>query len=147
MKDKAKGKHIVRNIALVILAIFIAIAVGIVVVLKLVLNPDFPELTGTPEIGKWYKISPEGTISADGSEWHGLMKLGTENKVMVYFHGGGVSLNEEMSKNTPDWFYIPNASAQDFYVKGGIFSDDEKNPFRGWTFVVVSYSTDRKSVV
>lgn len=142
MRDKtAKKKHTIRNIILIVLIVFIVSAIGIIVFLKQLFSADFPELTGTPEIGEWYKISPEGTISSDGSEWHGLIKLGTENKIMVYFHGGGVSLNEEMSKNTPEWFYIPNASAQDFYAKGGIFSDDEKNPFRDWTFVIVSYST------
>lgn len=141
MKSKTAKKHTIRNIILIVLAILAALVIGIIIYLKQILNPNFPELSGAPEVGKWYKISPDGTLSSDGSEWHGLMKLGTENKVMVYFHGGGVSLNEEMSKNTPEWFYIPTASAQDFYAKGGIFSNDEENPFKDWTFVIVSYST------
>ena len=48
-----------------------------------------PEIIPNPKIGEWYRITPDGAISSDGSEWHGLFRKGSENKVIVYFYGGG----------------------------------------------------------
>jgi len=136
-KPKRRGWKIVLIIFLV-LVVIAAVAVGII--LSKTVLVKHPELTGEPEVGKWYRITPEGTKSSDGSEWHGLIRLGTENKVVVYFFGGGVSITGETSEGGKK-FYATTAGIQDFIVSGGISSDSETNPFKDWTFLVLPYAT------
>ena len=121
--------------------IIVLLGIAVVVLLKNTLFKQYPEIVDNPQISKWYRITPKDAKSSDGSEWHGLLRLGKENKVMVFFYGGGVSLNEETSKNTPDWYFFPTTASQDFIVSNGIFSYDEKNPFKDWTFIALEYST------
>lgn len=135
------GKHRLRTIVLIILAILVILVIAVILFLRNFFTFSYPALEGQPEIGTWYAISPDGTKSSDGSEWHGLLRLGTENKVFVYFCGGGVSLTEEMSQQQDGWFFISTVALQDHITSGGIFTDDEKNPFRDWTFLVVEYAT------
>lgn len=98
-----------------------------------------PEITDSPKISKWYRITPEGSISADGTQSHGLIKIGKENKVLVYFYGGGVSV-DEYSQSKPEVFYT-NAVKHDGIEGLGIGSDSENNPYRDWTMLVLPYST------
>ena len=88
---KPRWRIVIGIVALIIVVIIIATTIF----LKMTFFKTFPELNGTPEIGKWYQITPANTISSDGSEWHGIFRKGIENKVVVYFFGGGVSITEE----------------------------------------------------
>ena len=125
---------------IVVLALLIAAVVLVAVILGKTVLVKHPELKGEPEIGKWYRITPAGTKSSDGSEWHGLIRLGTENKVVVYFFGGGASINGYTSERGNE-FFATTASVQDFVASGGIGSDAEENPFRDWTFLVLPYAS------
>ena len=88
-----KKKHRkAKKILLIFACVIVVLAVGVFALLKNTFLKSFPELTGEPEIGKWYEVKVDGTQSSDGSEWHGIFKKGTENKVVVYFFGGGVSI-------------------------------------------------------
>ena len=136
MKKRSKMK----TILIVIAAIAILFAGVVLFALSRTILIKQPELTGTPEIGKWYRITPEGTKSSDGSEWHGLIKVGKENKVAVYFFGGGASISGYTSERGNE-FFATKASIQDFVALGGISSDNENNPFRDWTFLVLPYAT------
>lgn len=136
-KPKRRGWKIVL---IVFLALVVIAAVAVGIILSKTVLVKHPELTGEPEVGKWYRITPEGTKSSDGSEWHGLIRLGTENKVVVYFFGGGVSITGETSEGGKK-FYATTAGIQDFIVSGGISSDSENNPFKDWTFLVLPYAT------
>ena len=139
--DTAKPKRRGWTIVLVVfLALVVIAAVAVGIILSKTVLVKHPELTGEPEVGKWYRITPEGTKSSDGSEWHGLIRLGTENKVVVYFFGGGVSITGETSEGGKE-FYATTASIQDFVASGGIGSDSELNPFKDWTFLVLPYAT------
>ena len=139
--ETAKPKKRTWKIVLIVfLALVVIAAVAVGIILKKTVLVKHPELTGEPEIGKWYRITPEGTKSSDGSEWHGMIRLGTENKVVVYFFGGGVSITGETSEGGTE-FYATTAGAQDFVALGGIGSDSELNPFKDWTFLVLPYST------
>ena len=103
---------------------------------------NFPKLSSQPDAGRWYSVSPEGARSSDGSEWHGLVRMGTENKVVVFFFGGGVSLDEGMSRsNARTMSFAPTVAWQDYFVDSGIFSKSPENPFRNWTFLVLEYAT------
>lgn len=135
MKNKKVFK-IIRNI-FIILAIILTI--GIIFIKNKILV-EYPELKGTPEIGQWYRISPDEAKDSDGNEWHGLIKLGTENKVAVYFFGGGVSLTGETSQRGEE-FYATSSKYQDMVATWGIGSNKDENPFKDLTFLVLPYST------
>ncbi len=136
-----KKKHRkVKKVLLIFAGVIVILAGGVFVLLKMTFLKSFPKLKGEPEIGKWYEVEVEGTQSSDGSEWHGIFKKGTENKVVVYFFGGGVSITPETSEGG-NKFYATNMTGQDFVAQGGIGSNAENNPFKDWSFLVVSYAT------
>lgn len=140
MEPKKKKRHIGKIVFIVALALLIVAVVLAAVILSKTVLVKHPELKGEPEIGKWYRITPAGTKSSDGSEWHGLIRLGTENKVVVYFFGGGASINGYTSERGNE-FFATTASVQDFVASGGIGSCAEENPFRDWTFLVLPYAS------
>jgi len=139
MKIKNKKSRWWIILGIIAGVIILAVIFG-AIFLKMTFFKTFPELNGTPEIGKWYQITPANTISSDGSEWHGIFRKGTENKVVVYFFGGGVSITEETSRGGTK-FYATNMLAQDFVAQGGIGSDDDANPFKDWTMIVIPYAS------
>lgn len=124
----------------IVAIIIVIIVVTVAIFLKMTIFKTFPELNGTPVVGKWYQITPANTVSSDGSEWHGIFRKGTENKVVVYFFGGGVSITEETSRGGTK-FFATNMLAQDFVAQGGIGSDDDTNPFKDWTMIVIPYAS------
>jgi hypothetical protein len=140
METKKSKRHIGKTILIVVLALLLIAAVLAAVILGKTVLVKHPELKGEPEIGKWYRITPAGTKSSDGSEWHGLIRLGTENKVVVYFFGGGASINGYTSERGKE-FFATTSSVQDFVASGGIGSSAEENPFRDWTFLVLPYAS------
>ncbi len=103
-----------------------------------------PEINDNYKIGEWYRITPEGAVSSDGTAWHGLIRVGTNNKVMVYMYGGGVSTDEYMAARpegkSSEGFYNPTLT-NDGLESMGIGSSDAKNPFKDWTILVLPYST------
>ncbi len=89
MKEKKSS----MKTLLIICGVIVLLTGGIVLsMLKRTILIKQPEIKGTPEVGKWYRITPEGTQSSDGTEWHGLIRVGKENKLAVYFFGGGASI-------------------------------------------------------
>jgi len=135
-----KKKRIIKVVLIVAVSMILLIALGIAVFLKMTILKTFPEFEVEPEIGKWYDIPVEGALSSDGSEWHGIFRKGTENKVVVYFFGGGVSITPETSEGGKQ-FYATSMLAQDFVAQGGIGSSADNNPFKDWSFIVIPYAT------
>jgi hypothetical protein len=133
-------KKAVKTVGIILIAVVIIVAIVVGAILGRTVFVRHPELKGEPEIGKWYRITPDGTKSSDGSEWHGLIRVGTENKVAVYFFGGGVSINDYTSEHGKE-FFATTAQVQDFVASGGIGSTSEENPFRDWTFLVLPYAS------
>ena len=134
------AKKKISMVFMVIGVIILVIVSGIFVLLKISVLKSFPKLKGEPEIGKWYEVEVDGAKSSDGSEWHGIFRKGTENKVVVYFFGGGVSITPETSEGGKQ-FYATNMTAQDFVAQGGIGSTADGNPFKDWSFIVIPYAT------
>ena len=135
-----KKKRIIIGVMIAAASIIVLIALGITVFLKRTVLNTFPTLEGEPEIGKWYDVPVEGALSSDGSEWHGIFRKGTENKVVVYFFGGGVSITPATSEGGTE-FYATTILAQDFVAQGGIGSSADDNPFKDWSFIVIPYAT------
>lgn len=102
---------------------------------------QYPKLKENPKIGKWYKVETKEMKSSEGGKYHALFKKGKENKVMVYFAGGGVSINVDTAKydtyNTklvqPD--YLTNLTMN----MGGLASDG--GSFNDWTMILFPYAT------
>lgn len=138
MKQKKRNN---MKTVLIVIGVIVLLAGGIVLgILKRTILVKQPELKGTPEVGKWYRITPEGTQSSDGTEWHGLIRVGKENKLVVYFFGGGASITGYTSERGKE-FFATQAGIQDFVALGGISSDSEDNPIRDWSFLVLPYAT------
>lgn len=104
---------------------------------------QYPKLKENPKINKWYRVSDKEMKDSEGNSYHALFKKGSENNVLVYFAGGGVSVNEETAKddtyNTklvkPD--YLTNVTMN----MGGLASDIEGSPVRNWTIILFPYAT------
>ena len=100
--------------------------------------------------GEWFEIAPEGIVSADGSPVTTQMRIGTENKVIVFFFGGGISLNDYtaarpyvgMTIDVEPGFYSANTDDQiPVWCETGIGDAVPINPFRNWTIIIVPYTT------
>ena len=140
MAEQVKKRRKWWIIPLVIVGVIATLGIGAFALVKNTILMTFPELKGEPNVGTYYDISPEGALTSTGKQWHGIFKKGKENKTVVYFFGGGVSITEETSKRGKE-FYAVDMTAQDFVAKGGIGSDANENPFKDWNFVIVPYTT------
>ena len=110
-------------------------------VIKFVVN--YPEIKNDLTVGKWYRVSNEAMKDSEGHSYHALLKKGSENKVMIYFAGGGVSVDEvsarEDTYNTKELWpdYLANVTMN----MGGLASDVEGSPFKDWTLILFPYAT------
>lgn len=103
----------------------------------------YPEIRNNPTIGKWYRVSSDKMKDSEGGSYHAFFRKGSENKVMIYFAGGGVSVNAETARND-DYntrMVWPDALANVAMNMGGLASDVEDNPFRDWSLVLFPYAT------
>ncbi len=117
-------------------------------VIELTMGKEFQKLVGEPTIGKWYSKEFENAVSSDGSKWEGYLKKGSENKVMVIFFGGGLSVDEFTAArplNNDGGFYAADVSVgqhimANAYVKWGIGNDKDENPFKDWSIIIIPYN-------
>jgi len=131
-------KKVLKVIGIILLVL---VVIG-VLIWNFVLN--YPELKNNPKEGKWYHITNSNMKSSDGSSYRAFFKKGSENKVIVYFAGGGASFNEETAKDTN--FYFSKQLGIDFFDNltmnmGGIVTISDANPFKDWSFILVPYTT------
>ena len=119
------------------MALFILLL--IVAVWTLSGNTVWREMPDDPEAGVWYRISPPDALDSTGDKWHGLFRLGTENRVLISFMGGGFSIDQDSARRDEDFYY--HRSNHDESIRLGITSQDDRNPFRDWTMIVLPYST------
>ena len=141
-KDRAKTKKKWWKTLLKVLGILVAIALVIgVLVYCFVLQ--YPELKENPTIGKWYRVSDSVMKDSEGGSYHALFKKGSSNGVLVYFAGGGVSVNEETARddtyNTK--LVQPDMMANVTMNMGGLASDVENGPFQDWSMILFPYAT------
>ena len=120
-----------------------------VAMVEKVLKIRFPEIQEKPEVGKWYRISPQGCVTSTGTSWHADYRHGRENRLIVQFGGGGVSWSEYMAarpnrlvQGKEPQFYFPDTSwVADAQVNQGLCLQREDNPFSGWSVLVLPYSS------
>lgn len=113
---------------------------------------EAPVLTGEPEELVWYRVVLPAGRSGDGSEYHIYLKKGTGNDLCIFFSGGGVAWDEysaahpvtggAVAAGEPN-FYWNNLRpfTQVMNIDTGITEISDRNPFTGWNFIVIAYST------
>lgn len=148
MSQKAKRTICVIGVLAVI---FVAAALFSDNILNAVINQtmgrDLPQLEGEPEVGKWYAIDIDNAVSSDGSKWQGYFRKGSQNKVVLYFYGGGFSVNEYTAARSMDvegGFYNPRLNTglnvMTYAIKEwGIGNAAQDNILKDWTFIGVPY--------
>ena len=109
-----------------------------------------PELNGKPEKGKWVRIPLDGCAAANGEKTYADFKLGSENRLLIFFMGGGVSWNEYTaahpaslySKDRNLGFYTIHMDLfTDLRLDRGIFAERKDKPFHDWSKLILIYDT------
>lgn len=114
--------------------------------IKKICNPLMPD---EPEIGKLYRIYPEGCISGNGTAYHGNVRIGqTPKKLIVFLNGGGGSYNEYMAARPSnaftgglaDTFYSNDGEwIGDYFLREGMNKEQDSNPFLDWSMIHILY--------
>lgn len=108
------------------------------------------EIPEHPEINKWYRYSPEGLVCSNGEPYHGCFKVGKENKLLILFNGGGVSIDDFTAARPNSIFEEPTGLnfyfsdvflIADYMVRNGIPEVRDENPFKDWSMIVVPYAS------
>lgn len=130
-------KKILKILGIVLVAILL-IALGIYLFVL-----QYPSLKKDPTIGKWYRVTTSEMKTSEGGKYRAFFKKGSENKVMVYFAGGGVSINEETARD--DTYNTTEISidtlANVTMNMGGLASEVEGSPFENWSIILFPYAT------
>lgn len=104
---------------------------------------QYPNLKTDPKEEKWYRVSSSEMKDSEGGSYHALFRKGSENKVLIYFAGGGASVNEETARddtyNTKE--VSPDILANVTMNMGGLASDVDGSPFENWTIILFPYAT------
>lgn len=121
--------------------ILLILAVIVLFVYFLVLR--YPKLKENPTEGKWYRVAGNAMKDSEGNGYHAFFKKGTENKVLIYFAGGGGSINEETARddtyNTK--MVWPDMLANVTMNMGGLAPDVEGSSFENWSIILFPYAT------
>jgi hypothetical protein len=75
-----------------------------------------------------------------GADYRYFARRGSSNKLLIYYQGGGACWNA-LSCGIPTCRGLPNENLDEFASEGFFDLDDERNPFRDWNIVFVSYCT------
>lgn len=85
-----KAFKVIGIILLILLVIVVSVSFFVL---------QYPNLKKNPTVGKWYRVTGREMKNSEGGKYRAFFKKGSENKVMVYFAGGGVSINEETARD------------------------------------------------
>jgi hypothetical protein len=112
-----------------------------------------PDLPQDPQKMVWYRVPLDKGLSGDGSEYYIYVKLADPDKLCVFFSGGGVAWNEytaarpvtggKVAAGQPNYYWNNlRPFTQIMNINVGITDiSTDKNPFRDWSFVVITYAT------
>lgn len=145
-------KKVLKRVLLIAGGLILAAGVGFLIWTAVrwfdIQKAHTPEVEYDPNV--WFELRPEGAIDSTGAPLTTRMRVGSVNKVIVIFYGGGISLNEYTAARpyTGQWidrepgFYSADSSDQiPSYCELGVASRQPDNPFRDWTVVVIPYAT------
>ena len=134
-------KRTLKMIFKILGIILLIVALILIAVYMFVLQ--YPNLKENPQTDKWYRVTSDEMKTSEGDPYRAFFKKGTENKVMIYFAGGGVSINEETAR---DDTYNTAEIGIDMIANvtmnmGGLASDIEGSPFENWSIILFPYAT------
>lgn len=134
-------KKVLKKIGKIVGIIFAVLLLIGVLVYAFVLQ--YPKLKNNPKVGKWYRVTTSYMTTSEGDRYRAFFKKGSENKVLIYFAGGGVSVNEETAR---DDTYNTKEVAIDMLANvtmnmGGLASEVEGSPFENWSIILFPYAT------
>lgn len=134
-------KKVLKKIGKIVGIIFAVLLLIGVLVYAFVLQ--YPKLKNNPKVGKWYRVTTSYMKTSEGDRYRAFFKKGSENKVLIYFAGGGVSVNEETAR---DDTYNTKEVAIDMLANvtmnmGGLASEVEGSPFENWSIILFPYAT------
>jgi len=98
----------------------------------------------------WYELRPDGLCNAMGKGSPFYARKGSENKLLIYFCGGGVSWSEEsaaLPMTLPKMmfsinsFYTPKVYSFMRAFFTGILAQKPENPFKDWNVIYIPYVT------
>lgn len=126
------------KILLGIFAVLLAVAAGVYFFVL-----EYPNLSANPKLDKMYQVTTSKMKDSEGGSYRAFFKKGKENKVLVYFAGGGVSINAEMAKNDT---YNTKSVPVDYLANitmnmGGLASPTENSPYKDWSVIMFPYAT------
>lgn len=125
-----------------VLGIILLVLLGITILIYF-LYLRYPEIKENPKVDKWYRVSNKEMKGSEGGAYHALFKKGKENKVLVYFAGGGVSVDEKTARNDTynTKLVWPDMLANVTMNMGGFATPSDINPFSDWTVIMFPYAT------
>lgn len=134
-------KQVLKKIGKIVGIVFAVLLLIGVLVYAFVLQ--YPKLKNNPKVGKWYRVTTSDMKTSEGDRYRAFFKKGSENKVLIYFAGGGVSVNEETAR---DDTYNTKEVAIDMLANvtmnmGGLASEVEGSPFENWSIILFPYAT------
>lgn len=134
-------KRVLKKIGKVVGIILAVLLLIGVLVYAFVLQ--YPKLKSDPKVGKWYRVTNSDMKTSEGDRYRAFFKKGSENKVLIYFAGGGVSVNEEMARNDT---YNTKEIAIDMLANvtmnmGGLASEVDGSPLENWSIILFPYAT------
>ncbi len=133
----------------VLAAAILAAAVWFGIQSYLIYKSNAPSAEFDP--GAWIELAPDEIVSADGMKVRTEMRVGSENKVIVFFYGGGMSINEFTAARPYTGarfaadeigFYADDIEGMiPDYCQLGLSSNQRTNPFRDWSVIIIPYTT------
>ncbi len=134
-------KRALKIIGRIFAGILAAALVICILVYEFILQ--YPKLKNNPKIGKWYRVTSADMKTSEGGRYRAFFKKGSENNVLIYFAGGGVSINEETAR---DDTYNTREIGIDMLANvtmnmGRLASDVKGSPFENWSIILFPYAT------
>lgn len=143
-KSKRKRRWLWIALGVLVLAALAFLSVRAILIVKAKEIPSY-------DPGTWLEITPAGIVSADGEPVKTRMRIGSENNVIVFFYGGGISVNGYTAARPftgardlsgENGFYTENADGMiPDYCELGLGNSGNGNPFRNWTIIIIPYTT------
>ena len=114
-----------------------------VAVLEFAFVLQYPKLNDNPKVGKWYKISNSEMICANGGQYKAFFRKGSENKVLVYFAGGGSNIDAYTARESlfNDSVMPIDMLSNMTMNMGGIATASDNNPFKDWSVIAFPCAT------
>ncbi len=130
-------KKALKIVGIILLVILIVVLIAYNFILQ------YPKLKENQKIDKWYKITSKDMLTANGNQYKAFFKKGKENKVMIYFAGGGSNVDEYTAKNK---MFNDDVEKIDLLANftmnmGGIATNSDMNPFKDWTVIAFPCAT------